>query len=613
MGQVSTIFGPHAEVVLRRRYLVRDAQGRVVESPEQMLDRVAGAVAGAEERWGGAAAVAEWSARFFGLMAEGKFLPNSPTLMNAGRPRGQLSACFVLPVEDSLDSIFEAVKETALIHKSGGGTGFSFSRLRPAGDRVASTLGVSSGPVSFMQVFDVATEAIKQGGTRRGANMGLLSVRHPDIETFIKAKLRPGFLENFNISVMADDAFLAAVAAGADWELKNPRDGRPVRRLPAGELFDLLVSAAHASGEPGLAFYDAINRAHPTPLSGPLEATNPCGEQPLMPYESCNLGSLCLPAFVRGGELDWAALEEAAALAVRFLDDVVEVNRFPLAQVAQATRMTRKIGLGVMGFADLLVDLGIAYDSDPAVDLGGRIMAAIAAAGRAASAALGKARGSFPAFPQSRWRKEGLRHLRNATVTTVAPTGTLSLILGCSSGIEPYFALAYTRRVLEGEELVDLNPRFLKRLVLSGLDGPDQRRALAHSGRAGAVAGLDPALARLFATAHEVPASRHLAVQAAFQAHTDNGVSKTVNLPAAAGVADVRAVFLEAHALGLKGVTVFRHGCRGRQVLELAPLPGAEVPPAAAINGQHCPRCGGLLATDGGCRTCAICGASGCE
>jgi ribonucleoside-diphosphate reductase alpha chain len=478
---------------------------------------------------------------------------------------------------------------------------------------VASTKGVSSGPVSFMSVFDTATEAVKQGGTRRGANMGMLSVGHPDIEVFIKAKSRPGVLQNFNLSVMVGDDFMAALEAHADWPLVNPRDRRVARTLPAADLFELMVQAAHASGEPGLAFYDAINRANPTPALGPLEATNPCGEQPLLPYESCTLGSLVLPAFVRAGALDYPALEEAVACAVRFLDDVVEVSRFPLPRVAQATRLTRKVGLGVMGFADLLVDLGISYDSQGAVDLGRQVMGRIQAAGRAASVELGRRRGSFPAFPLSRWRERGLAHLRNATVTTVAPTGSLALLLGCSSGIEPYFALAYTRRVLEGEELVEINRRFRERLAAAGLDTPRALGQLGQGGQAGAVDGLPPEVAELFATAHQVPPARHLAVQAAFQEFTDNGVSKTVNLPAEAGLDQVRQVFRQAHALGLKGVTVFRHGSRGRQVLELLPLPGGDPPPAPAPNGQHCPRCGGLLATDGGCRTCACCGASGCE
>ena len=604
-------FGPNALPVLERRYLARDPSGRLLETPEQMLARVARAVAQGEEAFGGAAQVLAMGEAFGRLLADGLFLPNSPTLMNAGRKLGQLSACFVIPVEDSLESIFEAVKETAMIHKSGGGTGFSFSSLRPAGDVVASTQGVSSGPVSFMQVFDMATEAVKQGGARRGANMGLLAVSHPDIETFIASKRRPGVLENFNISVMVSDAFMAAALAGGPWALVNPRDGGVVRTVEAARLFEQMVEAAHISGEPGVAFYDAINRANPTPALGSLEATNPCGEQPLLPHESCNLGSLVLPRFVRAGAVDFAALEEATALAVRFLDDVIEVNRYPLPAVARATRLTRKIGLGVMGLADLLAELGLAYDSPQAVGLGGEIMARIQAAARRASAELGRARGSFPAFGASRLAGQW-PHMRNATVTTVAPTGTLSLLMGCSSGIEPYFALAYTRRVLEGRELVEYNPRFLTRLAALGLDSEANRRALAARGVAGAVQGLPPEVAALFATAHEISPAAHLAMQAAFQAHTDNGVSKTVNLAAGAGQDQVRQVFTQAHRLGLKGVTVFRSGCRGRQVLELLPLPGQAASPAVHLSG-HCPRCGGLLKTDGGCLACSFCGASGCE
>lgn len=604
-------FGPHADLVLQRRYLARDESNRVLETPAQMLERVAGAVATAEERHGQDAK--DWALRFLGLMAEGLFLPNSPTLMNAGRPLGQLSACFVLPVEDSLDSIFDAVKNTALIHKSGGGTGFSFSHLRPAGDVVASTGGVSSGPVSFMQVFDVATEAIKQGGTRRGANMGMLTVGHPDIELFVCAKEKPGQLSNFNLSVMVNRDFLEAVAKGGGWPLQNPRSGETVRTVEAGGLWELIVRQAHASGEPGLAFFEPINQANPTPALGVIQATNPCGEQPLLPFESCNLGSLVLPRFVKAGAIDYPALEEAARLAVRFLDDCIEINRFPLTQVAKATRLTRKVGLGVMGFADLLLDLDISYDSDQAVELGGEVMARISEAARAASAELGKSRGSFPAFPNSRLRQKGYAHMRNATVTTLAPTGTLSLLMGCSSGIEPHFALCFTRRLLDGEELVELNPRFKKRLVKLGLDNQANLQALRKVGRAAAVSGLPLEAAQLFATAHEIPPSRHLQVQAAFQAHTDNGVSKTVNLPATAPAESVDQVFRLAAELGLKGVTVFRHGSRGRQVLELAPLPGREPPPSSLSGPNRCPRCGGELATDGGCRTCYFCGASGCE
>ncbi len=604
-------FGPNAQPVLERRYLARDGQGRLNETPDQMLERVARAVARGEEAHGGAEAAREMRRAFLRLMSEGLFLPNSPTLMNAGRALGQLSACFVIPVHDSLEGIFEAVKETALIHKSGGGTGFTFSHLRPAGDVVASTHGISSGPLSFMQVFDVATEAVKQGGTRRGANMGLLSVNHPDIDNFISAKRIPGRLENFNISVMISDEFMAAAAEGKGWDLVNPRNGQVMRSVEAAVLLERMVSAAHASGEPGLAFYGAINRANPTPELGPLEATNPCGEQPLLPHESCNLGSLVLPRFIKNGEVDFASLEQAAALGVRFLDDVVSINRFPLPAVERATLATRKIGLGVMGLADLLVDLGLPYGSERAVKLGGEIMARINAVAREASAELGRMRGSFPAFKASRLAGR-FRHMRNATVTTVAPTGSLSLLMGCSSGIEPYFALAYTRRVLEGAQLVEYNPRFLARLKALGLDAPDNLRALAATGVARAVDGLPSGTAGLFPVAHQVPPAAHLAMQAAFQASTDNGVSKTVNLAAGSGPEAVREIFVSAHALGLKGVTVFRSGSRGRQVLELLPLPGQQAPPAVRAAG-HCPRCGGLLKTDGGCLACTFCGASGCE
>jgi ribonucleoside-diphosphate reductase alpha chain len=602
----------NARLVLEKRYLARDDSGRLLETPDEMLGRVAGAVAQAEATWEGETGVRRYAQAFQELMQGGLFLPNSPTLMNAGRKLGQLSACFVIPVEDSLDSIFEAVKQAALIHKSGGGTGFSFSHLRPAGDVVASTSGVSSGPVSFMQVFDVATEAIKQGGTRRGANMAMLAVSHPDIELFIKAKTRLGLLNNFNLSVMVSDEFMEKVESGDQWDLISPRDGRIWRTVEAGRLFEQIVEAAHASGEPGLAFSGAINRANPTPVLGVLETTNPCGEQPLLPYESCNLGSLVLPAFVRGGSVDYSALEDAAALALRFLDDVLEINRFPLPAVAQATLRTRKVGLGVMGFADMLLDLGLAYESEEAAALGGEVMSRILGAAKAASAELGRKRGSFPAFPQSRLRQQGHTHMRNATVTTIAPTGSLSLLMGCSSGIEPLYALAFTRRVLEGENLAELNPRFLKRLAELGLDNEANRRALIQSGKASDVAGLPIKDRRLFATAHEIDPMRHLTVQAAFQAHTDNGVSKTVNLPPEADLDTVRAVFHQAHRLGLKGVTVFRHGSRGRQVLELLPLPGQPVQ-VASREPDRCPRCGGLLVTEGGCRTCTICGASGCE
>ena len=605
-------FGPNASIVLRRRYLMRNEKGRIIESPHQMLKRVAKAVAMGELNYGDDIMAAGFQRRFYELMAQGLFLPNSPTLMNAGRKLGQLSACFVLPVEDSLESIFEALKQSALIHKSGGGTGFSFSSLRPSGDRVATTSGASSGPLSFMQIFDTSTEAVKQGGARRGANMAMLSASHPDIEKFVSAKKDLSRFRNFNLSVMVTDEFMERARIGGAWSLINPRSGQAVRTREADKLFSLMVRSAHATGDPGLAFYDAINRANPLPALGPLEATNPCGEQPLLPYESCNLGSLVLPRFVRGGSIDFASLEDAAALAVRFLDDALEVNRFPLKQVAKATLLTRKIGLGVMGFADLLCELGVSYDSDEAVCLGVDIMSRIQAAARNASRRLGRERGSFPAFTRSLLMQRGEKAMRNATVTTVAPTGTLSLLMGCSAGIEPLFALVHMKKVLEGEKLVEYNSAFMKLLKEKGLDTEENLKALKASGRAESIKGLDPEIARCFLTAHEIDPSRHLEVQSAFQAHTDNAVSKTINLPAEAGEDAVRHIYLKAHELGLKGVTVFRSGCRGEQVLQLLPTTPMQVPGLHQTAGV-CPGCGQPMQTHGGCATCYVCGNSGCD
>ena len=564
-------FGPNAGIVLERRYLLRDQKGEVQETPLQMLQRVASAVSLGELAHGSHALAVGFERRFFELMAKGHFLPNSPTLMNAGRKLGQLSACFVLPVGDSLESIFEALKQSALIHKSGGGTGFSFSGLRPQGDRVATTCGTSSGPLSFIEVFDAATEAVKQGGARRGANMAILSASHPDIENFISAKKNLNRFRNFNFSVMADDDFMERVRSQKPWSLINPRTGQVESTLEAAELFNLLAESAHATGDPGLAFYDTINRANPVPLLGALQATNPCGEQPLLPYESCNLGSMVLPAFLRGGQVDYTALEESTALAVRFLDDALETNRFPLGRVAVATLNTRKIGLGVMGFADLLCRLGIPYDSDQAVELGAGIMSRIQAAAKEASRRLGMERGSFPAFAQSRFVEQGEKAMRNATVTTVAPTGTLSLLMGCSAGIEPLYALVHLKKVLEGEQLIEINRPFMELLAAKGLDTTQNLQNLKETGQSRSIVGLNPQEIRVYLTAHEIPPERHLQVQAAFQDHTDNAVSKTINLPANADKEMVRKIYLMAHTLGLKGVTVFRSGCRGEQVLELIP------------------------------------------
>ncbi|MEE9606719.1 MAG: adenosylcobalamin-dependent ribonucleoside-diphosphate reductase [Myxococcota bacterium] len=550
--------------VLEARYLARDESGRLLEDFEGLCRRVAGAVAQAEAGFGGEVeAVAD---AFFEALFRREFLPNSPSLMNAGTPLGQLSACFVLPVEDALESIFEAAKRMAVIHQSGGGTGFSFSRLRPAGDAVRRTHGIASGPVSFLGVFDAVTGVVMQGGRRRGANMGVLSVDHPDVFEFVRAKSRPDLITNFNLSVSTTDAFWRAALAGEALDLVNPRDAKVSRSVPAGELLDEIAANAWASGDPGVIFIDAVERENPTPQLGPLEATNPCGELPLLANESCNLGSLRLDAFSRAGELDWERLDAAVDLAVRFLDDVVEVSHYPFPEIAAITRANRKIGLGVMGFADLLVDLGVAYDSPQAVATAERVMERIRARAERASAGLAVERGVFANYRGSRAEQRGTR-LRNATVSSIAPTGTLSILADCSGGIEPYFALAFVRHVLDGQRLPETNPRFEAALRRAGAFSADLIAEIRHTGSVRGMSAVPAEVRRLFPTAADIAAEDHLSIQAAFQRHVDNAVSKTVNLPAAATAADVRAIYTSAWQRGLKGVTVFREGCKGAAVL----------------------------------------------
>jgi ribonucleoside-diphosphate reductase alpha chain len=565
----------NARRVLEARYLVRDGAGRPIEDFEGLCHRVAAAVAAAEPVFGGdAGGTAE---RFAELLLRREFLPNSPTLMNAGTALGQLSACFVLPIEDSLESIFEAVKRMAVIHQSGGGTGFAFSRLRPAGDFVQTSPGIASGPVSFLTVFDAATAVIRQGGRRRGANMGVLRVDHPDVFEFAAAKSDPDRIANFNLSVAATDAFFDAVVGGKDFDLTNPRDGRVARSVPAREILAAIVRNAWGSGDPGLLFLDAIERANPTPAQGPLEATNPCGELPLLANESCNLGSLRLDAFLFSGppsedgggwesRMDWQRLDAAVDLGVRFLDDVIEVSRFPFPEIERTTRRNRKIGLGVMGFADLLAALGVAYDAPQASAVASGVMARIAARAERASARLAGERGLFPGFAGSRAEARGLR-LRNASLTSIAPTGTLSILADCAGGIEPYFALAYVRHVLDGARLPETNPRFERALRDAGAWSSDLVAEVRARGSARGVAGVPERVQRLFPTAADLPPEAHLAVQEAFQRHVDNAVSKTINLPFDATEEEVREIYLSAWRRGLKGVTVFREGCKGRAVL----------------------------------------------
>jgi ribonucleoside-diphosphate reductase alpha chain len=554
--------------VLEARYLLRDASGRALEDFEGLCRRVAEAVAGAEAAFGGD--VAASAEAFFQLLHRREFLPNSPTLMNAGTRQGQLSACFVLPIDDSLESIFEAVKRMAVIHQTGGGTGFSFSHLRMAGDRVKHSHGVASGPVSFLQVFDATTAVVVQGGRRRGANMGVLRVDHPDIGEFVRVKADPERITNFNLSVGATDAFFRAAEADESFDLVNPRDGKSVRSVAASGLLDEMAANAWASGDPGVIFLDAINRENPTPQLGPLEATNPCGELPLHPHESCNLGSLRLDAFVRdagaGPVLDLERLDRAVDLAVRFLDDVVETSQYPYPEIAQVTRGNRKIGLGVMGFADLLVDLGVPYDAPEAVRVAERVMGRIRARAERASAALAESRGVFPHFAGSRAQARGLR-LRNASITSIAPTGTLSILADCSGGIEPYFALAFVRHVLDGERLPETNPRFERALRRAGVWNADLVDTVRRTGSVRDHPAVPQSIRRLYPTAADIDPEAHLEIQAAFQRHVDNAVSKTINLPASATPDQVRRIYSSAWRRGLKGVTVFREGSKGTAVL----------------------------------------------
>jgi ribonucleoside-diphosphate reductase alpha chain len=563
--------------VLERRYLMKDEQGENIETVEELFWRVAKAVAAADRHFDAAADTDATAQRFFTMMTELEFLPNSPTLMNAGRELGQLAACFVLPVADSMEDIFEAIKNAALIHKSGGGTGFSFSRLRPSGSSVRTTGGVASGPISFMRVFNMATEAVKQGGTRRGANMGILRVDHPDILEFIACKANNQDITNFNISVGLTEAFMRAVEQGSGYDLIDPHSGRPLESLNAREVFDKIVHQAWQNGEPGIIFLDRLNRDNPVPGQGEIESTNPCGEQPLLPYESCNLGSINLLAALGEEDgayaVDYDKLESLAEEAVHFLDNVIEINRYPLPQIEEVTKQTRKIGLGLMGFADMLLMMGIPYNAPEAAQVAGRVMERLREAARRASARLAKERGAFPLYAESVFAD--VLPQRNATVTTIAPTGTLSIIANVSSGIEPVFAFVFTRNIMDNTRLIEINPILKRVLTERGLYSEDMLSRIAEAGALQNMEEIPEDIRRVFVCARDISPVDHITMQAAFQKFTDNAVSKTVNFPAAATEDEVREVFLRACELGCKGVTIYRDGSRANQVLSAGPAANA--------------------------------------
>jgi len=565
---------PNALRVLEKRYLRKDREGQVIEEPEDMFHRVAHSIAAAELAYNPQADVETWDERFYELMTNLEFLPNSPTLMNAGRALGQLSACFVLPVEDSMESIFEAVKQTALIHKSGGGTGFSFSRIRPENDRVGSTGGVASGPLSFLRTFDTATDVIKQGGMRRGANMAILNVDHPDILKFITAKEDNKTLSNFNLSVAITEDFMKAVESGTEYKLINPRSGKVVKNLNAKEVFDKLVDMAWRTGDPGIIFIDRMNQDNPTPRLGAIESTNPCGEQPLLPYESCNLGSINLAKMLheRNGEMeiDHPKLAKTVKMVVRFLDNVIEANKFPSPKIEEMSKATRKIGLGVMAFADMLIQMKIPYDSEEALETAEKVMEIILKQATDASVELAEERGVFPAFEGSIYDVLDGPRVRNASRTTIAPTGTLSIIANCSSGIEPLFALSYIRTILEGEQMVEVNPYFEEVARKEGFYTEELMRVLSTRGSVRGMEGVPDWVQRVFVTAHDITPEWHVKMQAAFQKYTNNAVSKTVNFPHHATREDVAEVYSLAYKRGCKGITIYRDRSKESQVLSVS-------------------------------------------
>ena len=591
----------NARKVLEKRYLLKNNDGKVIETPEQLFKRVAKAISKADGLYGASETeIKHTENEFYDMMNNLDFLPNSPTLMNADKPDGQLSACFVLPVEDSMEGIFDTIKHTALIHKSGGGTGFSFSRLRQSGARVNSTNGVASGAISFMKVFNSATEAVKQGGTRRGANMGMLRIDHPDILEFIDCKNDQNELNNFNLSIAITDMFMDAVRTLDNYELIEPHTGRTVAKLNARMVFDKIVLSAWKNGEPGIIFIDAVNKRNPTPMIGEIESTNPCGELPLLPYEACNLGSINLGNMVINGEFDFEKLANTVKKAVHFLDNVIDVNKYPLPQIENMTRGTRKIGLGVMGLADTLCMLGIAYNSDRALGFANMVMGTVHLQSKLSSIELAEKRGSFPYHNKSVYKTS----MRNATTNTIAPTGTISIIAGCSSGIEPLFGIAFERNVMDNDTLLEVNPTFENIAKKEGFYSDELMKKIA---RHGTVKGLDEVprhIQEIFVTAHDIAPEHHIKMQAVFQRNNDNAVSKTINMTHDATLADVRNAYMQAFESGCKGITIYRDGSRDGQVINVTNVNLKQA--------NVCPECGDAVEHEGGCMVCKNCGLSAC-
>lgn len=648
------ILTKNALKVLEKRYLKRDKNGNCIETPQDMFRRVADTIASGDLEFGKTSKdVQNLSDRFYNAITHRYFMPNSPTLMNAGRDLGQLAACFVLPIDDSLESIFETIKNTALIHQSGGGTGFSFSRLRPKNSVVRSTMGVSSGPVSFMEVFNAATEAVKQGGTRRGANMGILRVDHPDIIEFINCKSDNNKLNNFNISVAITDKFMEAYLNGKDYDLINPQNNEAVGRMDAGAVFDLIIDSAWKNGEPGIVFIDKMNKDNPTPQIGKIESTNPCGEVPLLPYEACNLGSINLGLMVKeqDGEfvVDWDLLENTVRTAMRFLDNVIVVNNYPLPQISEMVQNNRKIGLGVMGWADMLMQMGIAYNSEEGTSLATDVMSFIDYVSKTESVELAKERGCFNNFKGSVYEdsnyfskkftgktshkvndkmwaqldKDVQKYgLRNATTTCIAPTGTISMIAGASGGIEPLFGLVFSRLIMDGTELLEVNPVFEKYMKTHGLYTENLMNKIAKCGSVAHIEELPDEVKRIFVTAHDIPPYWHVKMQAAFQQFTDNAVSKTVNFIESATREDIKKTYILAYKNNLKGITVYRNNSRqfqpmnlekAKKTIEIKPIePSEDYNPTGEIKTVKCPECGAEIKMAEGCFICLNCGYSGC-